>query len=246
LNRIYSASLNATQVSQWIDELVSCRGSDRHERSLRIADSGKPLPIDRPSKELRWNERAIVMEDAAYALALAGEEAIEPLCDLFELADPWVSINACFALGEIGNAAAISTLIAALHDPHQQVVRQALDALGVLGHSINDALPAIESLLTSENAAWQKPEVMRGWTAQDQIRLNAVFALLNVVHLTGSDLQTIEHILIHALDDANGYVPEVACEALRRINTPSAIAAAFKHLQQRRWDPSLLGRQKIY
>ena len=246
LNRIYSANCDEKQIARWIAELVSSRGHDRHLRKLRIADSGTPLPIDRPTNDLRWNERAIVMEDAAYALAMADGKAVEPICDLFALADPWVSINACFALGEIGAAAAIPTLLEALDDPHQQVVRQALDALGVLGHAINEALPAIESLLVRDNDAWQEPEVMRGWTAQDQIRLNAVFALLNVIHLDDTDLQTVEHILINALDDANCYVPEVACEALRRIDTPTAITAAFKHLQQRRWDPSLRGRQKLY
>ncbi len=246
LNRIYSAVSDESQISKLIDELMSLKGSNRHQRELRTTDSGKRILRDMPTKIPRWNERAIVMEDSTYALALAGDEAVKAICALFELDDPWISINACFALGEIGNSEAVPTLVEALKNSHQQIVRQALDALGVLGHPINDALAEIERLMTISHDKWLEPEVMRGWTAQDQVRLNAVFALLNVIHLEGSDLRTIEHILINSLDDPNGYVPEVSCEALRRINTPTAIAAAFKYLQRHRWDSSLVGGQKIY
>ncbi|MCZ6616709.1 MAG: HEAT repeat domain-containing protein [Gammaproteobacteria bacterium] len=246
LNRIYSTVPDERQIGKLTDELASLKGSNRHRRELHTTKSGKRIPKDLPTTNPRWNERAIVMEDTTYALALAGDEAVEPLCRLFSLDDPWISINACYALGEIGNSRAIPTLVEALKNSQQQVVRQALDALGVLGYPINDALQEIERLVTIGNDNWLEPQVMRGWTAQDQVRLNAAFTLLNVIHLEGSDHHAIERILIHSLDDPNGYVTGVACEALRRINTPSAMTAAFAYLQRHRWDSSLVGGQKIY
>ena len=111
--------------------------------------------------ERRWNERAIVMDDASYAFAAQGDYAIETLCELFDEDDPWVIINAVFALGEIGPAAAkaVPRLAELLKNPNQTVVRQTLDAIASIGMNMNPAIENIESQLTHSNADWQNSHI---------------------------------------------------------------------------------------
>ena len=163
--------------------------------------------------------------------------------------DPWVRINAAFALGEMGPAAveAVPAVTALLDDPRQQVVRQALDALGAIGRGLDAALPAIGRLLTDSNPAWQEAQVMRGWVAEDQVRLNAALVLLNAVSgERQADLETIEGIAGAALGDGSGSVSAVLAETLVRIGTPTAHVRAIRYLSERRWDETLMGRCKAY
>jgi len=79
---------------------------------------------------------------------------------------------------------------------------------------------------------------MRGWTGEDQIRLNAVFLLLNAIN-GDHNLTEIERILEKALGDKNGYVSAVAIEGLTRIGTESSNALALRFLYDRRWDETM-------
>ena len=94
-----------------------------------------------------------------------------------------------------GSVANIATL---LDSPVSQVVRQALDTLGAIGCDLGPALPKIERLLTTTNLEWLEAQVMRGWTAEDQVRMNAAAALLNAVN-AGENLDDIERIASAAL-----------------------------------------------
>tara|TARA_B100001123_G_scaffold293365_1_gene326990 strand:- start:132 stop:605 length:474 start_codon:yes stop_codon:yes gene_type:complete len=156
-------------------------------------------------------------------------------------------INALFAAGEIGPAAreVLPQVIRLLEHPKQQVVRQALDTLGAIGGDIGDALPKIEALFNETNPDWQTTEVFRGWTGQDQVRLNAVLALLSCLDEPANHA-AIESILITSLEDSNGYVPAVATEALVRLGSQTALQASIRYLQDRRWDDSLMGRVKSF
>ena len=228
--------------------LLAAAGQGRHERALLKDRDGRPVPRDDVrGYPRRWNERAVVMEDAAYALAAQGGAAVDALTALLAHADPWMRINAAFALGEIGAPArpAASALAGLLASPHQQEVRQALDAIAAIGDGLGAALPGIERLLTRSNPRWQAPQVMRGWSGEDQVRLNAAFALLGGA---GGDehADAVERIAAAALGDKNGYVSAVAAETLVRLGTPSALAAAVRFLGQRRWDDTLMGRAKGY
>ena len=40
-----------------------------------------------------------------------------------------------------------------------------------LGEGIGPALPQIERLLTQTQLDWQEAQVMRGWVAEDQVRI---------------------------------------------------------------------------
>ncbi len=230
------------------DALLAHAGKGRHERALMKDFAEKHLPRDNVrGYPRRWNERAVVMEDATYALAAQGAAAVPALAELLDHADPWMRINAAFALGEIGPPAAgvVPALARLLDSPLQQEVRQALDALAALGGGLTPALPAIERLLTQSNPNWQAPEVLRGWSGEDQVRLNAVFALLSGV-AAGENEDAAEALAKASLGDKNGYVSAVATEILVRIGTPSAHTAALRFLAERRWDETLMGRAKGY
>ena len=225
-----------------VDALLAHAGKRKHERALAKDENGQPLPRDDVrGYPRRWNERAVVMEDAAYALSACGEDAVAPLEELLAHDDPWMRINAAFALGEMGAAAraSVARIAALLDSTYSQVVRQALDALGAIGEGLAPALPKIEALLTRSNPEWQEAQVTRGWVAEDQVRMNAALALLNAV-ASGEDLAEIERIANAALGDKNGYVSAIATEILSRIATPSAQASAIRFLAERRWDDTLL------
>ncbi len=246
------AKTGATQadVASLARELAESAGRGRHRRVLARDEAGRSLPRDDiRGYPLCWNERAIVMEDAAYGLAARGPRAIPALLGLLGQGDPWLRINAAFALGEMGPVAreSVPAVTALLDDPHQQVVRQALDALGAIGCGLDAALPRIEALLLTSNPAWREAEVMRGWVAEDQVRLNAAFVLLNAVSNPGAaDMPAVEAIASAALGVANGYVDAVLAETLARIGTPGAHARAIRFLSERRWDETLMGDGKPF
>ena len=244
-------------INMLVDSLTAKAGLGRHERLLEKGKDGKPTLRDIWTKESlkrphlaerRWNERAIAMEDEAYSLAGIGQPAVTALTDLLGHKDPWVAINASFSLGEIGPSANLSAprISALLDHPLQQVVRQSLDALGAISNNINIALPSIKRLVFANNPAWQNPQVARGWTAEDGIRLSAIQALLNAITIPINEIKITEEILIHALNDKNGYVAAIACEGLIRINSETSVRAALRFLERRRWDDSLAVGKRVY
>lgn len=228
--------------------LLAHAGKGRHQRCLAKDADGRPLPRDDGRDvQRRWTERAVVMEDAAYALAAAGRRAAPALAELLAHEDPWLQVNAAFALGEMGAAAqgAVPALVALLDSPHQVVVRQTLDALSGIGTGMAAALPRTERLLAESNPQWQEPQVGRGWTGEDQVRMNAAELLLCAA-TAGESTAAVEPIAAAALGDRNGYVSAIAVETLQRIGTPSATAAALGFLARRRWDDTLRGRAKAF
>ena len=183
-----------------------------------------------------WNEDAVVMESSAYALAAVGAPAVPALIDMLDSESEWVQINALFALGEIGSAAApaYQHVLHKLRHPENSVVRTALDALGQIGHVTEQTLPEFRRLLLTDNSAWQTP-IRRGWTGQDQVRTNAMMALLRLNPC--SDEWT--DLVVAALPDACGYVGGFGVEVLRRQNTPRALNGALDYLCAHRWDNTL-------
>ena len=232
-------------------------GKDRDIRELVKDEKGETIPRDKfnigvkfdPKNhiERRWNERAIVFDDAAYALAAIGPPALKVLDHLLTHEDPWVILNAVFALGEIGPPArsSITKIVKLLDHELQQIVRQALDALIFIGGDLLNVLPKIQNLLRTNNPNWQESLVLRGWNGEDQVRLNAAFVLLSGIY-GPTNKYDLESTLKLCLGDKNGYVAAVSTEALIRIGTPSANQAAIAYLQDRRWDDTLLGRKKPF
>lgn len=245
LRAIYGLA-RTENIPMFIDRLQQLSSSNSHERKLWVGEDGKSIPRDDTRDNVRrWNERAIVMDDAAYALSACGRNAVGPLTDLLESKNPWVLINAVFALGELGSHArdAMPKLTLVLQNSKQQVVRQALDAIGSIAININGVLPAIKELLTTTRPGWEEPEVMRGWTGSDQVRMNAVSALLNAINYGDNNLAEIERIFDLALHDRNGYVGAIACEGLTRLGTSSSTNSALTYLSDRRFDETVTLRK---
>jgi hypothetical protein len=183
-----------------------------------------------------WSEGAFPLEDSAYALAAIGAPAVPALIDLLNHDSEWVRINALFALGEMGAAARAARphVLAALRSPSHRVVRTALDALGQIGGEIEPALPELRRLLTQSHPDWQEP-LYRKWTGENQVRVNAMMALLRLG--TASD-EAID-LVAASLNDPCGYVGGFGVEFLLRNRTPAGLEAALDYLQTHRWDDTL-------
>ena len=128
-----------------------------------------------------------------------------------------------------------------LYNEHHQVVRAVLDAIACIGVNAGVALPAIQRLLSEDNPAWQEI-LMRGWTGENQVRFNAMCALLN------SDIPVIEieDLLVHTFDDPNGYVPALAVEALTREGSAEALQSVIAFLKAHRWDDTLAKELRVF
>ena len=89
-------------VSSLIQQLQTMRGQGRHESPAQD-DPGFYAMSPDPSQR-RFSRRQFVPEDAAIALGLIGSASIDRLVVLLDDTDPWVRINAAYALGEIGDS----------------------------------------------------------------------------------------------------------------------------------------------
>ncbi len=183
-----------------------------------------------------WDEGAISMEDAAHALTAVGAPAVRSLTEALESPSEWVRINAAFALGEMDShaASAVSNLTKRLGDDSHRIVRTATDALGSIRQSYPTFIPHISRLLLEEWVDWNE-EARRGWTAQDQVRVNAAMAFTRL----GKNAAGAEDVLLHALDDPCGHVGAFAMDALKRIDLPAARQAMMEYLEAQRWDESI-------
>ena len=246
------AAVGESAIPYLVASLRQHAGRNR-EFSLRYHkdEQGRFVPDGDPS-ERRWNEGAYVLQDEAYCLGAMGPIAIDTLTALTEHEDAWICINASFALGEIGEVAsrAVPALTALLDHQRHQVVRAALDAIACIGCNVDVALPAIERILTKDNHAWKKV-ITRGWTGQDQVRVNALCVLLN------SDLKLtqLEPLLLHCLEDDNGYIPALALELLTRPLVSSSnvgclsqrgLAATVDFLKRHRFDDTLAADRRVF
>lgn len=186
-----------------------------------------------------WNEGAVVMENSAYALAAMGASAVPALIGLLDNPAEWVQINALFALGEIGTGAqaAYPHILRKLNHPSHPVVRATLDALGQIGVLAEDALPSFRRLLLETNPEWQTP-LRRQWTGENQVRVNAMMALLRLSPQDDEWNGWID-LVIAALNDECGYVGGFGAEILRRSDSSRALHAALDYLCAHRWDNTL-------
>ena len=196
--------------------------------------------VQRAGHLAKWREQALVMDDAAHALAAIGAAALPVLIDLLQAADEWARVNAAFALGEMDAdaRAAVPALVQALDDPSHFVVRTAADALGAIGAA--EAAGPLGALLHVERPGWDEVQT-RGWCLRDQVRVNAATALARL----GTGAAAAEADLIATLDDPCGQVTSFVLPALRRLGSPTALDAALSMLSAERWDPSLTGAARF-
>ena len=189
-------------------------------------------PVPRP-----WKDGVVAMDDAANGLAAVGASALPALIDLLSHNSEWVRVNAAFALGEMdsGAAEAVPDLARCLEDPSHCVVRTAADALGSIRKGTTASIPGLSRLLRPGRSGWTDAG-REGWTADDQVRINAALAFARM----GRDAAQAEDILIEALDDPCGQVASYAVDALQRIGSNAAVKAAMDYLHSRRWDETIV------
>lgn len=204
-------------------------------------------PDDESRLVRRWNDGAVVPQDEAYAMGAMGEVAVQPLIELLGHDDPWININAAFALGEIGEAAACAMPELARLLTHElpQVARASLDAMAFIGTNTGVALPAIHRLLTVNNPDWQEPSPRAGWTGENQARFNAMCALLN----SDIPVEELDDLLVACLDDDTGYVHGLALEALterRSGEDRPGLRYALEYLKTHRFDHTLANDFRVY
>ena len=237
------AALGEFAVPSLIDALLATAGLDRH-----VAPTPDDMGYYGKSEdhlERKFSPRQFVPEDAAVALGAIGEPAVEPLAALLDHDDPWMRINAAYALGEAGPEAAgmyADRIGELLDDPVAAVARAAADALCTLPCFGSSTVARLGRLLArdidgGEEPAMGEPSLGGRWTKQNHLRYLASLALL--ARVTGSNPpDALEQAFIAGLDDETGYTQAIACQGLERLGTRTGLKAAVRHLQTRRWDPN--------
>ena len=240
LQSIY-CSQDGLSLEDCVESLKTFVGRGKHERKQEnLRDSTRGYPI-------RWNERAIVMEVGAYRLAALGDQSAEAVCALIESGDPWLQVNAAFVAGEIADSKSeLSTLVAKLlESPHQQVVRQAIDALAFMqSPDSQKVLHRLERLVSKRQPSWQSAQVQRGWTATDQVDLN--IATLLLAKCEEWEWDDVMAISVKMLERSNDYASSIVAEAMIRSGSLKAQKHAIRYYQDRAWNTSLLGKDKAY
>ena len=237
------AALGEAAVPAAVEALLATAGLGRH-----IAPSPDDMGYYGKAKdhlERKFSPRQFVPEDAAVILGVIGESAVEPLAELLDHDDPWLRINAAYALGEAGPDAAglyADRIGQLLDDPVAAVARTAADALCTLPCFGTPTVARLHRLLSrdidgGEEPAMGEPSLGGRWTKQNHLRYLASLALL--ARVTGPNPPDgLEQAFAAGLDDETGYTQAIACQGLERLGTRTGLKAAVRHLQTRRWDPN--------
>ena len=227
-------------VEPLVSKLLSTAGQDRHISPAQN-DPGyyamSPDPLQR-----RYSQRQFVPEDAAIALGAIGGPSLGVLKQLLHHDDPWIRINAVYAMGELGDAVSPSDADLAgslLADELHQVVRATADALCWVPYGAA-TLQRIRHLLTQSREDWQmaamgEPNLGGRWTIENQTRYALAWALRARATAPNPPAE-LEDVMVAALQYESGYTPAVLCQGLETLGTTRGLKAAVQYLQPRRWD----------
>ena len=248
LDAIYElASIGTDAIEPLRESLLQSAGLGRETTAKFKRDEIGAIVTDGDRFERRWNDIGFVPQDEAYALGAIGEDAVSTLTELLSHDDPWIKINAAFALGEAGPSAAraMPELAKLLDHELHQVARISLDSMAYIGTNTRAALPAISKLLTVSNPNWQNDSQRNSWSGENQARSNALCALYN------SDIpkEEMEDLLVACLDDTCGYIPGMALEILTRegdIDESEGLLRALDYLKIHRWDDTLAKDYRVF
>jgi HEAT repeat protein len=182
-------------------------------RLTAMLEDGSPVDpavcSERTWRQGGWSEDTTSPgEQAAAALVAIGQPAYDPLTRVIS-APAWIARkNAAWALGALGNTAAVPLLARTLHDTEAPVRRRGAWALGALDAS--EAVPALVEALKDTDAG---------------VREQAAWALGAI-----GDRRAVDG-LIGALGDAAAIVRKQAAWALGALGDPRAVSALTRTLK---------------
>ncbi|MGI9272595.1 MAG: HEAT repeat domain-containing protein [Woeseiaceae bacterium] len=230
LAAIYSlGAMGEAALGPLLESLLSVAGKNHIKPPYRQKADGSIEAIG-DSMDRRWTEGGYIFRDEAFALGCLGDLAVDPLIELLDHDDPWIVINAAFALSQIGSRAAraMQRLAMLLASPDHRVVRAVLEAIACIGSNTIAAWPALKKLLQTKRDAWEQ-DLELDYLVGDQIHLNAVDAILQ----SDLEIEHIEALLIDLLEKpaAFSHVPATAAEILLRRGSPIGRRQALQYLQ---------------
>ena len=236
LEAIYTlGAMGPAALAPLLESLSSVEGQGRIDPPYVQNEDGSYSVNAVMEAQRRWTEGGYIFQDEAYALGRLGEVAIDPLRQLLQSKDPWIVINAAFALGQIGHPAAraIDDLTVLLDSADHRVLRAILESIACIGSNTEAALPAIKKILRTDRETWHQDTDLP-YLVGDQIHFNAALALLS------SDLpiMVMEDFLLELLErpaDRN-FVQAIALEVLLRNPSESSLPKVLKYLQVHCWD----------
>jgi HEAT repeat protein len=242
LTSLYGAATSRTSaVDSLIETLIQTAGQDKH----KLADPKNMANYGMSTNHLErfFIERQFTPEDVAVALGTMGAPAASSLVELLQHNDPWIRLNAVYALGEMGPetvAPYIDDICHLLDDPEGCVIRVTLDALcalgtfGTIGTIDTKTLTLLHRFLVKDVPNWKDDDTRK--LMLEQIRYLSSLALLAWVSNAETTSAEVEAALIDTFEDDNGYPPLIACLALERYGSVEGMRAAIHFLRARCWD----------
>ena len=240
-------ALGAAAVDTLLADLLSRADQGRHDKSAY------KLPADTQEGHLGrfFLDGQFTPEDSAIALSAIGKPAVAALLGLLEHTDPWIRINAAYALGDAGPVVVgehVSQMARLLDDPEPSVIRITLDAFAALGAVDEHAISRMRQLLSGTVPQWgADAETEPRLRMMGQMRYLSAIALLSWLSHSAAQLPHLvpqaEAALLESLQDENGYPALIACSALERSDSVHCLRAAVKYLRGRSWDSAQNSRQ---
>ena len=248
LSSLYGlVALGAAAVDTLLTDLLSRADQGRHDKSAY------KLPADTQEGHLGrfFLDGQFTPEDSAIALSAIGKPAVAALLGLLEHTDPWIRINAAYALGDAGPVVVgehVSQMTRLLDDPEPSVIRVTLDAFAALGAFDEHAIERMRQFLSGTVPQWGADvEIEPRLRMMGQMRYLSTIALLSWLRHSAAQLPHLvpqaEAALLESLQDENGYPALIACSALERSDSVHCLRAAIKYLRGRSWDSAQNSRQ---
>ncbi|WP_018754221.1 HEAT repeat domain-containing protein [Paenibacillus terrigena] len=183
---------------------------------------------------------------AAYGLQGASIEAIPELLRVMKHEDDKHRALAIFVLGMIGSSEGevVSSLIASLQDESEWVRRNAVESLGMIKHTGEQAGSALanvlmDSLKCETNDASQANKTVNYAASQTYITNKIGYtAALSLLRIGKSGyVQEVVRSLEQALYSNDRYVRAYAAEALTHLRTEEAVDILIRFYRSSRWCP---------